>query len=114
MRIITFKSGEVKSQKRFELLYGAMLLGGQQPGARGGIEVLRREARILDALDAISTPESGNEETRSVVIDSVLSLQQPDFELLKKRLEEAPWLPKIARNVVDAVDWLGTAAEKET
>lgn len=120
-RTITFNADEARNQKRFEFIIGAMLLGGnhEQQSSRGSIEVLRREARILNVLDAISDPNpdpqapklANNEPARTVRANAVMELDQPDFELLRKRLEETPWMPKVARDVVDAVDWL-SAAEK--
>lgn len=119
-RVLTFESAR-QDQKRFELLYQAILIGGAsaQPGSRGGIEVLRREARLLDALDGISiadpdeTKGLAGEPGRLVQAEAELVLEQPDFELLKKRVEETPWLPKAARDVVDVIDWLSAAPEQK-
>lgn len=94
----------------FKRMYEGMLLGGGQ-GARG-IDAIRREARILDALDAISDPEDtprGPE--RTVKPDAVLELDQVDFAVLESHVAKAPWLPVAARQIVDLVDWL-SAAEK--
>jgi hypothetical protein len=120
-RTIEFKD-DAKNQKRFELLYGAILVGGAQAqnGQRGGIEVLRREARLLDSLDTISVlnpdrtvPKFPNDEpARLVTSGAAMVIAQADFELLKKRLEDTPWLPKVARDVVDTVDWLSAAPEQ--
>jgi len=122
-RIVSFKSADPKNQQRFELLYTAILVGGITPArGQGGIEVLRKEGRLLDALDAISDPVEESHARRLPNGDPArclrgdvtqLVLSQADHELLKKRLEEALWQPRIARDVVDCVDWFTTAAEQQ-
>lgn len=119
VRIVTFNGDQTKNQKRFELLYGALLLGGGT-GKPRGIEVMRREAKILDLLDSISRPNPeptasklGDEPARLVAPNSTISFTICEHTLLKERLEAAPWLPRVAREVVDAVDWLANAAEQD-
>jgi len=121
-RVVTFKTGETKNQHRFEVLYGAIVAGGQTPSRGSGIEVLRKEARILDALDAISDPPTSSsqtrplpngEPTRAVQNGCELVLAQPEHELLKKRLEEGLWSPRAARDVVDCIDWFSAAPEQQ-
>lgn len=117
IRVLTFDDTP-RSQKRFELLYGAILVGGADGQRKGGIETIRREARILDALDARSVvnddpkapPFPSNEPAR-LVQTGALTLEQADFEILLQRMKDTPWLPKIARDVVDTVDWLTTAQD---
>ncbi len=109
-RTITF-GDEAKSQQRFELFQAAILNGGAA-GQRGGIEILRREAKLLDAFDAISDP-AGDEKPRRVRDGAQLVLEQADFDVLKKRMEEAPWAPAASRGVIDALDWLSAAATTE-
>jgi hypothetical protein len=111
-RVVTF-DGNGRSQKRFDILYAALLLGAPK-GARG-LDTIRREARVLDALDAISTPvdtAAGPVPARHLKFDNaelVLCLQQPEFELLTRYLEAVEWAPAAARDVVDAADWLSAA-----
>jgi hypothetical protein len=120
-RVAIFKSGDPKNQQRFALLCGAILVGAQTPSRGTGIDVLRKEGRVLDALDDISDPNDApdarrlaNGDPARTVRDGVeLVLSQPEHELLKKRLEEGPWVPAIARHVVDCVDWLGAAIEQQ-
>jgi hypothetical protein len=116
-RVVSFKADATKNQKRLELCYAAVVLGA--PQAARGIDVIRREARLLDALDAISTPDTEGAlmvnglPKRSPQVDAVLTLDQPDWELLRRYVENTPWSPMAARDVVDVVDWLGAAAEQD-
>jgi hypothetical protein len=120
-RIVTFKAGDQKNQQRFALLYGAILVGAQTQSRGTGIDVLRKEGRVLDALDSVSdqddSPEARmlptGERARKVRDGAELVLAQPEHELLKKRVEEGPWTPAVARNVVDCVDWFSAAAEQQ-
>lgn len=121
-RVVTFKTGdEAKNQQRFELLYSAILAGGSTPSRGSGIDMLRKEARLLDALDAISDEDGAKttrplptgDHARLVRTDAELVLSQPEHELLKKRLEDGPWSPGAARAVVDCADWLGSAADRQ-
>ena len=120
-RLIVFPKGEQKkNQQRFELLYGAILLGAKPDKPRGGIEVFRREGRILDALESIAPldtsseakPLGANEPGRKVHEDGgEFELQQADFDYLLEQLKTVDWLPTVARKVVDAVDWLTLSVE---
>jgi hypothetical protein len=113
-RVVTFERNG-RGQRRFEILYAALLLGAPK-GARG-LETIRREARVLDALDAISAPVDGAAPgpvpPRSVTPDAELVLAQPDFELLTRYLDAVEWTPAASRDVVDAADWLSAASRGE-
>lgn len=116
-RTLTFNVA-THNQQRFRLLYEAILLGGQTPSRGSGIDVLRKEAAILDALDAVSDPPATDAQTlvngdraRQVRPGEILVLAQHELDLLKKRLEDGPWLPQVARQVVDVVDWCSAAPE---
>jgi hypothetical protein len=116
-RVVTFETNG-RSQRRFEILYAAVLLGAPK-GARG-LETIRREARVLDALDAISTPvdvdgaATGPIPPRHVTPDAALVLAQPEFEILARYLDAVEWTPAASRDVVDAADWLSAASRGET
>jgi len=117
-RSLVFDDG--KAQTYFEFIYSAVLIGGLPKERTGGVETLRREARILDALDAISDRHpnptetfANNEPARVVRFGVVLTLDVADYELIKKRIEEAPWFPKVSRDVVRTLDWLTTAVVSE-
>jgi hypothetical protein len=114
-RVVTFEANG-RGQRRFEILYAAILLGAPK-GARG-LETIRREARVLDALDAISTPAddpaTGPIPARHVTPDADLVLAQPEFELLARYLDAVEWTPAASRDVVDAADWFSAATRGDT
>lgn len=119
-RLISFDGADDKKvQKRFEILYGGLIIGGAQATATRGIEVIRRESRILDALDAVSTVDPDttsvkkifDEPVRLVTKGSAMILDQPDFDLLKIRVETTPWGPQVSRHVVDTLDWFTSSPE---
>lgn len=114
-------SHDDRSQKRFEILYCAVLMGGVTPTQQrvAGIEMIRRESRILNALDGVSLEDPDVKSPtwptevrpRVVAPGTSVELVQADWELLRKRVQEALWLPKAARDVMDVDDWLGAATE---
>jgi hypothetical protein len=114
-RVLLFAATEPKSQKRLELCFAAVMLGA--PREARSIDVLRREARLLDAFESVSVlnPDGAalvnGMPARAVNPDATLRLEQPDWELLRKYVELTPWAPLVSRDVVDVVDWLGAAAE---
>jgi hypothetical protein len=113
---LTFDSNG-RGQRRFEIVYAAILLGAPK-GARG-LEAIRREARILDALDAVSVadadavPPAGAVPARRVTPGARLVLAQPEFELVGRYLEAVEWAPVASRDVIDAADWVSAAATHE-
>ena len=102
-RKLTFESDQDRSY--FPMLYAGFMNGGNSPSPKG-MEVTRREVRILDKLDDIShdVPETGervlNEGPQQILLD------QPEYELLKRYFENTPWTTKVARQVVNISDWL--------
>jgi hypothetical protein len=111
VRVVAFDDS-ARNQRRFDLYYAAILLGAPK-GVRG-LEVIRREARVLDALDAISDPLTadagpGDVARRHVQAGRALLLSQPEFDLLTQYLAGAEWIPIVSRDVVDAADWLSAA-----
>jgi hypothetical protein len=113
-RVLTFDANG-RGQRRFEIVYAAILLGAPK-GARG-LETIRREARILDALDAISTADGaagpGPIPARQVTPGARLVLAQPECELVGRYLEAVEWAPAASRDVIDAADWVSAAATHE-
>ena len=115
-----------KAAKRFALCLEAVLDMGDQKGERTR-SVLRQEARILDAFDSVSEPDQtqmtscascgrlANAEARrlSVIVDHSIDLSPEDHELLARYVDGRPWLPRIARDVVDVQDWLSAAQRLE-
>lgn len=116
MRVLQFEGTE-EGRTRFELLFQGFLSGGSRtPGESKGIEVVRREARILDKFEAISDgpPEGAvlpagltaamsrslKEEGGSITLDSV------EYDLLRRYVEGCNWMPGVSKKVVEVVDWL--------
>jgi hypothetical protein len=102
----------VKAAKRFELCYGSVMLAGDGTGTRSAA-VLRKEARILNAFDEVSVevkdPKPSEQDRVIQPGGGIVSLQDEDWELLRVYVETAKWVPKIAREAVDAMDFVGTA-----
>ena len=112
-RVVVFE-GE-KAAKRFELCRIAILGAGDAKGPRNR-ETIRREARLLDAFDAVSAadPKADEKDPDARVLKpegGSVTISQEDHVLLATYLDTTPWMPRIARAVVDAQDWL-SAAEK--
>lgn len=120
-RILVFDGD--RAEKRFELIRTAILLAGDGKGERTRV-IIRKEARLLDALDKISdfAPLLADPEKR-VLADpdrrvlkpegGTLEITQEDFELLQKYVDETPWLPHAARAAVDVQDWVSAAERKD-
>jgi hypothetical protein len=118
-RIVTF-DGE-KAAKRFEMVRTAVLNAGDGKDARTRPRI-RSEARVLDALDAISTTADSNnpDGERIVHIGATVTLDQADHKIVAEYLGGrddgsgmTPWLPKASRAAVDAQDWWETAEKHD-
>ena len=121
-RVLVFDGD--KAVKRFAMLRVSLLSGGDGKGERSR-EILRKEARLLDALDTVSAPvtgerrrrvdDQGDPEARELkqFVDGELrvTIAQNDFDLLSSYVDKTPWVPRAARSAVDLQDWL-SAAEK--
>lgn len=117
-RIVTFDGP--KAALRFELLRTALLSGGDAKGERTPATI-RKEARLQDALDAISTavPTPQDPEARTLRVsengdgDLRLTFTQEDFDLLQQYSEKTAWTPRVSRQVVDLWDWLSSAERRD-
>lgn len=119
-RVLEFPVDHPKSVKRFELCRTAILQAGDGKGPRDR-QTVRQEARLLDAFDAISTPDAtaatcptcGATKTLCdrQLTGGTITLAGEDFTLLTKYLDTTPWLPRFARDAVDVQDF-ADAAEK--
>ncbi len=111
-RVLDF-TGE-KGPKRFELIRIAVLSAGDGKGERTR-EIIRKEARLLDALDTVSRVVPGPDPDArqlDILLDVVtITLSQDDFLLLEKYVDLCPWVPRVSRDAVDCQTWL-SAAEK--
>lgn len=110
-RVLDFAGA--RGPKRFELLRTALLSAGDGKGERVR-ERIRKEARLLDALDSVSdpTPIDGDPDRRSLKPDGGKAvINQDDCDLLLTYVDTTPWVPRVARDAVDLQDWL-TASER--
>lgn len=100
-----------QDKEAFGFIYQGFLNGGNGAQAKG-MEVMRREATILDKLDEHSVED----ETGARVLrgPAVVLLTQPEYELLKKYFENTPWTTKVSRRVVGISDWLAAIPLEET
>lgn len=98
-------------REMFALLYQGFLNGGNGPQPKG-MEVIRREVRILDKLDAISSVGESGERKMNPGAQEV-QLEQPEYELLKRYFENTPWTTAVARKVVNIADWLAAVPLEE-
>jgi hypothetical protein len=113
-RVIKFDGGE-DSKGKFGLLYHAMIT------ARVDIrnmEVLRKESRLMTALEAVSVPTTQAERDgkdlaslRKIEGPCEVVLEQPDFELMVSYLERAHWSVFAAPRVVALADYLSACKE---
>lgn len=98
-----------KAQERFRFCVLSVLCSGDGKGPRNR-EVLRKEARLLDAFDAISVPDEKVVQVgRMVTPDAVVTLEQDDFTLLQSYMDTCAWLSVVAREAVDAQDFVDSA-----
>lgn len=121
IRILTFDSP--KASLRFEMLRAVMLSGGDGKGERGPA-VIRKEARVQKALEAISEPvpstrpqrrASDQDDARTLKNHGpqTLELTQEDFELVQQYAEKVQWNPRLSCDVVELWDWLSAADRRE-
>ena len=132
-RVLTFDGDDPKSAKRFEMIFEAVMQAGDKTDKRDRA-LVRKEARVIEALEAISEPSEkrpvtcghcGSDLTSlverhvSAVREprhlkpgaQIVTLQGEDHELMTKYVDTVPWLPVAARAAVDVQDFVG-AAEK--
>ena len=104
-----------RAPKRFGLCWMALMAGGDGKGERTR-DVIRREARLQDALEAISVNGevvANSLPQRRLIEDCTLPLPQEDFDLLDTYTEKAPWTPQASKDVVDLWDWLSSSEKQE-
>lgn len=116
-RILTFDGP--RAPKRFQLLWTSLIAGGSTNGDSSKDRtpaVIRKEARLQDALESISDAvEAGpNEPDRALkMAGGTLTLTQEDFDLLQQYTEKTPWMPRVSRDVVDLWDFLSACPKHE-
>lgn len=110
---VTLRFDGDRRQRRFELIYFAVLRAGDGKGARTR-ETLRAEARWLDALDAVSMPgPTAQEPDRRLLLPSASGLvcRPDDLALLLTYVNTVPWLPQSSRDAVDVQDFVEAAQQ---
>lgn len=103
-----------RGAKRFELLWLALMNGGDGKGERSPT-VIRKEARLQTLLDTISESVNGSEPpVRALAQEgATVAVTQEDFDLLQSYAEKCGWTPRVAREVVDLWDWLSAAPRED-
>ena len=121
MKLLDFDRVPEKAASRFERIHEAIILGSLRPAQDRNIEVYRREARILDALDAISldTEKLIAAEARARVLNPDvhhrIALEQGDIDLIIRRLELPDfWQALVTRSLVDTRDTFLTSLPDAT
>jgi hypothetical protein len=113
MRILT-----LNSTQDFNLLYQGFTVGGNSQQSKT-MQVVRREAKILDKLEAISQPvlpasvyPSGEPVRELRDAAATLRLTAEEHELLKKYFDAVPWTTQASRFVVKMADRIEAALEE--
>ena len=120
VRVLKFDDYE-RGKRRFALMQQAVLLAMPTQTAERGfrsVDVIRREAGLLNALDRISVPDESIKDNPAGVPARVLrkdvkelELSQPEYDLLRERVDpmRMPWSTSSARDVVSMIDWIDGA-----
>lgn len=127
-RALVFDAADERSEKRFQMCRTAILIAGDRKGTRDR-ETIRKEARLLDALDSISEVDTrehahvacpscgaqlaslsavqlnGDGEPPRRLVGGRVELRAEDHALLTKYLDSAPWLPASSRAARDVQDF---------
>jgi hypothetical protein len=104
-----------KGATRFDLLRTALLSAGDGKGERVR-ERIRKEARLLEALDQVSeaAPLDTDRERRALRANGgTVTIAQDDFDLLTQYVDTTPWVPRVAREAVDLQDWLSASERRD-
>lgn len=109
---LVFAADDPKRDKKFLMCCTAVLNGGDGKGERSRA-VTRKEAKLLDALDAISVPhpdrsiaEGGGPDSRVLKPGTqTFTLDGEVHTLLQQYLNTCLWTPRSSREARDAQDW---------
>jgi hypothetical protein len=110
VRRLTFDDGD-DGAKRFVLLHRGFLLGGNKPGGKN-MEIVRREARVLDKFDAVSRAVDGSDGREFAA--GALVLEEPEYEMVKRYFEGTDWVTGISREIVNISDWLAAIPQEDS
>ena len=119
-KTFTFDPENTRDLMRFARLYEALTHGASMPNQERAFEVYRREAKLLDKLEAISEPALvGLKQEpigRALVANGhplTVQVDGGELELLKKRLRLKDfWMATAVRSVVDTHDWLDAQPDR--
>src|SRR5688572_26296888 len=103
-RVLTFSDSD-ESRETFALICQGFLYGGNSATSKG-MELIRREAGILDKLYGIGTENTTEDKMVLNPGEQKLVLTQPEFELVQRYFRSTPWTTKMARRIRDIDDWL--------
>ncbi len=114
-RTLTFNGAD--GQDRFDKIWEGFLFGTRaEQGRRQGApdrEIQRRRAGLGKKLKGISVETkrviAGVVTYRDVAADAILSLTQPEHDLLVKTMEETDWLPEHLDDAYAVIDWVSAA-----
>lgn len=109
---------DAEGRERYKLLYQGFLNGGNSAQSKG-MDVLRREAEILDKFQNAGTlpPTDGepNEMERELnPSGAAFDVDNAEYELLKRYFEKTPWVTRLAIKVVNIADWLSAIPLEDT
>ncbi len=128
-RVLTLTSDD---QIRLTLLWIGYLNGAEVERQKLGKEQRtqarqdrKSEGRLEKAIRAVSHPDANEPEPKAsasgIAIDrrsrllnadgGTLTLEQEDFERLKRYVDQAPWLQDLSYQVGEFQDWLETATQ---
>lgn len=107
------KTIEIANTEDFGILFQGFIIGGNTVEKKT-MQVIRREAKILDKFEAISEPVGEDkyptgDRVRKVNGPAVLKLEDEELELLKSYFESVSWVTKVSREVVRLADLLDSA-----
>ena len=111
VRRIEFDPSNEQSRERFYILYQGFVIAGHADPREGpkGMVVVRKEATILRKMQGISEPELNSDGSLTgwrVLTGSLMVLEQPEYELLKKYVDRGGWASVASPKIVDTYDWL--------
>jgi hypothetical protein len=107
VKVVKF-TNNAQDKIRFQRIYQSMVLA-QIKGDRT-LEIMRREASILDKLEEISSEVAGE---RLVVPEATLTLTVPEHTLLLSYIPLVPWTVSASKSVLDAADFLEAAKNED-
>jgi hypothetical protein len=109
-RTLEFEDSDL-GRERFEFLFQGFVVGGGT-SSKKGMEVVRREAKILDKFEEIGVV---GEDGKAVFNNGggTIRFTAPEFELIRSYFEGVPWNALVSRKVVAVADWLISSPQED-